>query len=504
MLGSYLFASDGCVGSTPRRSGLRDRVRRADRVRVASSGRRRGPRRGSAPRCRSGQRRMGHRRRGVVRRVGPGRRALWRRGRGLDGVASASPGRGHRDRGCAGDRRDDRGGDEVARRPGAPGDGCAERRVGQRLSVGSRHRVHSAGRGRVRGVGARAIRHDGGRAALRRSARRQLDRAGGVVARGAGCALRVRHSGRSAARHLGRRALSMAGRSRLAALARIVAVPGRSAGARPAVIRRPDTMITREVSSAQPTSLAIDPAPIDVRAVPARPKQDRVAARPTMVWIAVAVVVSLLLRLRMLTTPLNADEGGYLAIARAWAHGRSLYGDVWVDRPQGLLVVFRLWDWISMDRTWSVHLMAALFGALLVVSTAVVAWKLYEQRAARATALICAVVSSAPIVEGYIANGELLSEAVAATGLAVALVGFDRRHDRRWMFLAGLLAGAAISIKQSGFDAMVAMLVWLAVTAVADRSRRDRAGRAAAWLVAGVVVVISMLLAHAAATGWAN
>ena len=254
----------------------------------------------------------------------------------------------------------------------------------------------------------------------------------------------------------------------------------------------------------QGTNVAIDPAPIDCGAVPRTSQKDRVAARPTMAWIATAVVVSVLLRLRMLTTPLNADEGGYLAIARAWAHGRSLYGDVWVDRPQGLLAVFRLWDWMSMGRTWSVHLLAVLFGALLVVSTAVVAWKLYGQRAARATALICAVVSSAPIVEGYIANGELLSEAVAATGLAVALVGFDRRHDRRWMFAAGLLAGAAISLKQSGFDAMVAMLVWLAVTAVADRSLRGRAVRAAAWLVAGFLVVITVLLADAAVTGWVN
>jgi hypothetical protein len=51
-------------------------------------------------------------------------------------------------------------------------------------------------------------------------------------------------------------------------------------------------------------------------------------------WITAAVIVSVLLRVRMLFTPINADEGGYLAIARAWAHGRVLYRDVWVDRPQ--------------------------------------------------------------------------------------------------------------------------------------------------------------------------
>ena len=135
----------------------------------------------------------------------------------------------------------------------APADRGAERRVRQRLPVRSRHRFRCAGRGRVRRVGTGAIRHDGGRAAQRRSARRQLDRAGGVVARGAWCALHVRHGGWSAARHLGRRALPMAVRCRLAALARIVAVPGRSASARPAVTRHPDTMITRERQSSTRT-----------------------------------------------------------------------------------------------------------------------------------------------------------------------------------------------------------------------------------------------------------
>jgi hypothetical protein len=53
--------------------------------------------------------------------------------------------------------------------------------------------------------------------------------------------------------------------------------------------------------------------------------------------------------------------------------------------------------------------------------------------------MVCAVVSAAPMLEGYIPNGELLSGAVAATGLAVAVVGVTRPASRRWMFGAGLL-----------------------------------------------------------------
>ncbi len=222
----------------------------------------------------------------------------------------------------------------------------------------------------------------------------------------------------------------------------------------------------------------------------------------TWSWIGVAVVVSVRMRVRMMFTPINADEGGYLAIARAWGHGRVLYRDVWVDRPQGLLVLFRVWDWLSGGHTSSIRVMAMLFGALLVVSTAVLVWQLYGHVAARWAALICAVLSTNPVLEGYMANGELLSGAVATTGLAVSVIGLDRSRFGRWMFAAGFLAGLALSLKQSGFDGLVAMLLWLAIRAVTESDQRPRSLRAAIALCAGATTAIAVLLVHAASTGW--
>ena len=46
-----------------------------------------------------------------------------------------------------------------------------------------------------------------------------------------------------------------------------------------------------------------------------------------------AVLLSIALRLRFVVAPIGSDEGGFLAIARAWRHGADLYEDVWVDRP---------------------------------------------------------------------------------------------------------------------------------------------------------------------------
>ena len=219
-------------------------------------------------------------------------------------------------------------------------------------------------------------------------------------------------------------------------------------------------------------------------------------------WIGSAVALSIALRVRMLSAPLSADEGGYVAIARAWAHGRVLYGDVFVDRPQGLIGLFRLWDWLGGSSVASIRALAMCSGALLVIATATVAWRLYGDGAARWTALICAVVSSAPMLGGYMPNGELLSTSVATTGLAVAVAGWSLPRQGRWMFAAGVLGGLALSLKQSGFDGLLAFVVWAVVSAVADRAQRRRAARALTWLAAGCAVVLAVLMSHAALTGW--
>src|SRR4029079_153928 len=77
--------------------------------------------------------------------------------------------------------------------------------------------------------------------------------------------------------------------------------------------------------------------------------------------VAIAAVVSIALRARFLTTPLTSDEGGYLAVARAWASGKTLYGQAWVDRPQGLLVLFRVWDALTGGSPVAIRAMAIVF-----------------------------------------------------------------------------------------------------------------------------------------------
>ena len=215
-------------------------------------------------------------------------------------------------------------------------------------------------------------------------------------------------------------------------------------------------------------------------------------------------MISLLLRVRLLSTPVTADEGGYLAIARAWGHGRVLYRDVWLDRPQGLLLIYRLWDWVSGGHDRSVHGMAIIFGVVLVASTALLVRELIGQEAARWTAIICGVTSASPVLEGFIPNGELLSGAMVAAGIAVWALGRSRTHHLRWCYASGLLAGIGLSIKQSGFDGLFAIGGCLALAAIFAPEARRSVLRSSAAILAGSLTVLSALMIHAALTGWAR
>ncbi len=228
------------------------------------------------------------------------------------------------------------------------------------------------------------------------------------------------------------------------------------------------------------------------------------AQRRTWAWIGAGSLLSVLMRLRMFWSPVTVDEGGYLAIARAWAHGKVLYRDVWVDRPQGLLALFRLWDWLSGGSTASIRIMAMLFGIVLVVATAVTVRELVNDIAARWAAIICGVISAAPVLEGHTANGELLSGALSAAGLAVAAVGLSRARPPRWFFGSGVLAGLALSLKQSGFDGLLALGGWLVVGALLVPRTRRSALRSLGSLVAGLSSVLAVLMIHGALTGWSR
>ncbi len=215
-----------------------------------------------------------------------------------------------------------------------------------------------------------------------------------------------------------------------------------------------------------------------------------------------AVLASILLRARFLLTPLLADEGGILSVARAWSSGETLYRSVWIDRPQGLIVLFRGWDALPGTGVSSTRMLAVLLGAAAIVAVASVGRSLFTERVGALAAWFGAALSASPLLEGFASNGELLSAAFAISGLAVMAAVVAERCSFLWLLPAGVLFGVALAVKQSAFDILLAVVAWLAMAWLLRWQRRRRVVASAALLVVGVGVVLAACAWHGSTIGW--
>jgi len=215
--------------------------------------------------------------------------------------------------------------------------------------------------------------------------------------------------------------------------------------------------------------------------------------RGTALFALAAAALAVLVRLPFFGAPLTADEGGYAEAARLWDHGATLYRDIWVDRPQGLVLIFRGVLQIGSS-TDAIRAVAAFAGALSVLAAMLLAFRLTGRRtAALACGLLMATFGASPFLESFTLAGELLASLAALLSL-LAFAAYLRSRVTWWLVAAGLASGCAVMIKQSGFDSALAILAYLAWT---ERRRAIRPGTvvvaaAAAPVVAGLLAAVSL------------
>jgi hypothetical protein len=186
-----------------------------------------------------------------------------------------------------------------------------------------------------------------------------------------------------------------------------------------------------------------------------------------------------------------------------------------VDRPQGLLLSYRLVTELGRSRVW-IHLAAIGLALVLLAGVAGAGWALAGRRAAIFGALLVAVVGAAPRLQGFMFNGELAAGAFSAC--AVAAVAWYARRQADWLLiLAGACGAVALLMKQSGFDGLAAARVFscgsgqqrtLGQQRTPGRQRMLGRQRMFGWLRAvGAVLLgaagpLGLAALHAAFTSW--
>ena len=218
------------------------------------------------------------------------------------------------------------------------------------------------------------------------------------------------------------------------------------------------------------------------------------ASMPRALWWAAGLAA--LVRVPFVFTGLSTDEGGYAYAAQQWSHGAQLYGADWIDRPQGLLIVYRSLLWID-DSGPSIRAGVVFGGAVITIAVGMIGWLMINRTAGVVAAFVYAVAGLAPHLEGTTLNGELLASIPSTASIAVAVWWWKRQGSLRWLLAAGLLAGLAVTFKQSGFDGLVVGMVIVLLAGV-------RVWRHLGLFLAGAAVPIGASVLHGLATGWSS
>jgi 4-amino-4-deoxy-L-arabinose transferase-like glycosyltransferase len=206
--------------------------------------------------------------------------------------------------------------------------------------------------------------------------------------------------------------------------------------------------------------------------------------------VAALALLAALVRLPFLGS-IGPDEGGYAYVAWRWSHGGVLYRSVWIDRPQGLILVYRLLVSVSHS-AWAIRLGAVVAGATITLLLVAIG-RLLASPAGFLAGGLYAIAGIGPHIEGYTFNGELAAAVPATGAVAAALVAW-RRSSRRWLVAAGALGGSAMLMKQSGFDGLAVVLA----VAMIGRERL----KSVTVVLAGAALPLGASVIAGWVTGW--
>jgi 4-amino-4-deoxy-L-arabinose transferase-like glycosyltransferase len=173
----------------------------------------------------------------------------------------------------------------------------------------------------------------------------------------------------------------------------------------------------------------------------------------TIVALAVFAAFAVIIRAPFFDVPMISDEGSYAYVAHFWTDEYQLYRDIPFDRPQGIFLVYDLILSVIGSDVESLRMGAAIYNVGTALALWLVAQRLFDAEAAWLSALLFAIVSVSPSIEGFTANAELF----ASLPLTLAALMTWRG---RWGW-AGVFSGLAFLLKPIGLSGLILALGWV-------------------------------------------
>src|SRR4051794_13303126 len=188
-------------------------------------------------------------------------------------------------------------------------------------------------------------------------------------------------------------------------------------------------------------------------------------------------------------------------VARAWHQSHPFpYGPYFLDRPPLLVLAYRLAN--DAGGASGVRILGMIAAGLAVIVCTLLAARVAGRRAALPAALLAAALTSSVVLDSVFTPAELLAAVPSAASVLLLLSALERGQGFSWQLAgAGAAAAAALMIKQSFADALVAGVAGLVIAGwgIPWRSSAARAGAYAAGVASVAMgVIVWESLAHTA------
>ena len=223
--------------------------------------------------------------------------------------------------------------------------------------------------------------------------------------------------------------------------------------------------------------------------------------RTDLIWIIAALALCVIVRATFFREPLERDEGAYAYIGQEIRRGRVPYVDAWDHKPPMVHFIYALAFTILDEEAYAVRLAGMASALAATVLVWLVARRLFGPRAAHAAAILFALFSSMPRMQGSGSN----TETFVAPFLLLAFLLYLRADERRrigLLIVSGIAAGLAAMTKQVAAAQFLAIPIVIVIYDLIAPSRRPAwAVKALAVLLVGVALGVLPFIIYFAAVG---
>ncbi|MCE5323135.1 glycosyltransferase family 39 protein [bacterium] len=182
-------------------------------------------------------------------------------------------------------------------------------------------------------------------------------------------------------------------------------------------------------------------------------------------WIAISLIVLFIaiIRIRLLATPLERDEGEYAYMGQLMLQGIAPYKLACNMKFPGTYAAYAIIMAIFGQSISGVHLGLLLANAATIILMFLLGWRLFGQLAGVVAGATYGILSLSSSFLGQAGHATHFVVLAALGGTLLLLKAIDS-GKRSHLFLSGLLFGLAILMKQSGVFFCVFAVVYLFFT----------------------------------------